>query len=221
MMTAHASLDVIQKDQSANLILVISGEAEVTVGEGVVVRVQRPGLLGESSLIRGSVATKTVSVLPDCRFVLWERAALKSLLDRKPSVQRGLDLMIGQELSRKLGETSHRLTSSSLEVTHVEYEATVLRFTLRLLAEERLFVESHRSHLFDALSEYRKLRDIPSEVHTRAMERLGINEDICIRQNKPLRSLCLHMASSEIPCSRLKPSHVESRRLERPSVATD
>lgn len=209
--SAEEKLDVIKKGQIANIVLVISGSAEVTVGEGVVVVVQRPGLLGESSYLRGSVATKTVSVLPGSRYVVWERSALKTLEQRKPSVQKALELMMGRELSRKLGETSNRLIEASSGVKYVamhqqiiEYEGVVLRYTLRLLAEEHLFATSHCRLLFDSLAQYRKKEEVPLEVHRRTMEKLGIDEDACIGEGRPLRAVCCQVADSQIPQSRVR-----------------
>jgi len=209
--SAEEKTIVIKKGELAKIVLVISGGAEVAVGEGVAVVVQRPGLFGESSYLRGSVATKTVSVLRDSRYVVWEKADLKTLEHRKPSVQKALELMMGRELSRKLGETSNRLVEASSGVKYVamnqsiiEYEGAVLRYTLRLLSEEHLFATSHCSLLFDSLAQYRHEEEIPVEVHRRTMEKLGIDEDTCMREATPLRAICRQVAGSQIPQSRVR-----------------
>jgi hypothetical protein len=209
--SAEVLTDVIKKGQIANIVLVISGSAEVTVGEGVVVAVQRPGLLGESSYLRGSVATKTVTVFPGSRYVVWERSALKTLEQRKPSVQKSLELMMGRELSRKLGETSNRLIEASSGVKYVamnqqiiEYESAVLRYTLRSMADENLFAKSHCSVFFNSLAQYRQEEEVPAEVHKRTMEKLGIDEERCIREGMSLHAVCRQVAESEIPNSRVR-----------------
>jgi len=210
--TAEERVEVIQKGVAAKLVLLVDGAAEVSVGEGVVVGVHRPGLLGESSYLRGTAATKTVSVLPGCRYVLWDRSVLKGLFEAKPSIQRGLELMIGRELSRKLGETSSLLIQAASDIKdqqetakhhkNTAYERVVLHYTLRLLASEPLFNASHCQRFFDVLSKYREQERISDEVHHRAMEQLGIDETSCIRGELSLRDICMQMTRSPIPHSR-------------------
>jgi hypothetical protein len=209
--TAQMRTDVIHEGQIADLVLVIDGQAEVTVGAGVIVPVIRAGLLGESSYTRGSAATKSVSVLPGCRYIVWPRVALKELLERKPSIQRGLELVIAKELSRKLGETSSRLIQASsgardgrIHHENVTYGALIMRFALHFLADEQLSKESKCQDFFKLLSDCRLQEGITSEVHIRTMKRLGIDEDTCIQEDTPLHSIFVQIASSPIPGTQVK-----------------
>lgn len=209
ILVAEERVDVVEKGQAANLVLLVGGTAEVKVGEGMVVAVQRPGFLGESSYLRGSAATKTVSLLPGARYIVWERSVLKELLNRKASIQRGLELMIGRELSRKLGETSSLLTQTASDtkdiVTHqknVEYEAVVLHYALQLLADEKLLDASDCRRFFTMLTDYRQREAITDQVHTDVMTHFGMDEAACIEREISLREVCFRMAKAPLLCSR-------------------
>ena len=84
------------------LILLVSGHAEVEVGDGRAVLLRDGAFVGEMSFLHERPASATVRATTPVRCLVWHKAALRQLLDRNPSLQLGLHAVISSDLVRKV-----------------------------------------------------------------------------------------------------------------------
>lgn len=62
-----------------------------------------PGnFLGEISFLLGGPATATVIAQPGCRYVVWDRADLRDLLNRVPTLESATTVLLSKDIARKL-----------------------------------------------------------------------------------------------------------------------
>merc|ERR1712113_1249506 len=90
-------------------VFIIDGRAEVSVGEGVTIAVDRAGLIGEVSFMNGGAASASCFTTPGCRYIVWGRDELHKTLNAAPGIKKGIELKIGRELTRKLSCTTEQL----------------------------------------------------------------------------------------------------------------
>mmetsp|Transcript_31143 Transcript_31143/g.72515 ORF Transcript_31143/g.72515 Transcript_31143/m.72515 type:complete len:322 (+) Transcript_31143:118-1083(+) len=93
---------LVESGSVSDLILILEGSAEVYIDKETKALVHKAGLIGEVSFLKGGPAASTVRAKPGCRYLRWDRERLTSAMGKRPSLQNGLELKIGRELTKKL-----------------------------------------------------------------------------------------------------------------------
>ena len=84
------------------LSLILDGELDVFVNDGVRLRVGHFQLIGEVSSLRNSKATATVTAPGTVRLRTWNKEALAECGKRNPEIQVAMLTAMGKEVARKL-----------------------------------------------------------------------------------------------------------------------
>jgi hypothetical protein len=84
------------------VMLIYNGLAGVEKDGKEVAKLKDGNFIGEVSFITEGVATATVRTLMPTRYVAWPKAAIKSLLNRNPSMRFAMQAMLSTDLSKKL-----------------------------------------------------------------------------------------------------------------------
>lgn len=84
------------------LVLLVSGRAQVALADGRSLELRDGAFVGEMSFLKEQPASATVSATSSARCLVWEKEALRALLARNPSLQLGLHAVISSDLVRKV-----------------------------------------------------------------------------------------------------------------------
>lgn len=84
------------------LLLILDGDVDVAVREGLVVRLGRLRIVGEMSSVTGSNATATVTANNNVRLRAWNKEKFARLISEHPEIERAHLRAVGHELTRKL-----------------------------------------------------------------------------------------------------------------------
>jgi len=84
------------------VMLIYNGLAGVEKNGKEVAKLKDGNFIGEVSFITEGVATATVRALMPTRYVAWPKTAIKSLLNRNPSMRFAMQAMLSTDLSKKL-----------------------------------------------------------------------------------------------------------------------
>ena len=84
------------------LLLILDGDVDVDVREGLVVRLGRLRIVGEMSSVTGSNATATVTANNNVRLRAWHKEKFARLISEHPEIERAHLRAVGHELTRKL-----------------------------------------------------------------------------------------------------------------------
>jgi len=84
------------------LFLILDGEVDAKVREGLIVRLSEYRLLGEISTLRGTNATATVTTTGIVRMRVWNKESLDECGKKHPTIQVALIKAMGEEAARKL-----------------------------------------------------------------------------------------------------------------------
>lgn len=109
VITAEGRQQLVQKGEPADLVLIIDGFAEVSIGEGVTIQVNQSGLIGEVSFMNGGGASASCFTTPGCKYIVWKRGGFQQTLKDEAGIRKGLELKVGRELTRKLHCTTQQL----------------------------------------------------------------------------------------------------------------
>lgn len=91
-----------QGEKLDQLYVLAGGRVGVDV-DGQRVAELAPGrLIGELSWVTGGAATADVVALDSVRCVAWDHGALKTFLEHHPAVRQALQVIVGQDLAKKL-----------------------------------------------------------------------------------------------------------------------
>ena len=94
---------LIRRDEPVDeLLLILDGDVDVDVRDGLVVRLGRLRIVGEMSSVTGSDATATVTANSNVRLRAWNKEKFAQLIDDHPEIERAHLRAIGHELTRKL-----------------------------------------------------------------------------------------------------------------------
>lgn len=97
----------------AQLSYVISGEISIAK-DGVHFTVPAGTFIGEVALLRGTLASATVTVAPGARYVSWDRAALSALIERRPAIGIALGALLNADLAGKVAAEAPRRAPGAL-----------------------------------------------------------------------------------------------------------
>jgi len=84
------------------VMLIYNGLAGVEKDGKEVAKLKDGNFIGEVSFITEGVATATVRALMPTRYIAWPKTAIKSLLNRNPSMRFAMQAMLSTDLSKKL-----------------------------------------------------------------------------------------------------------------------
>ena len=84
------------------LLLILEGEVEAHVRDGIRIRLSEYRMLGEISTLRGTNATATVTALGPLRFRAWDKAELDACGEKYPDVKIALLKAMGLEAATKV-----------------------------------------------------------------------------------------------------------------------
>jgi hypothetical protein len=84
------------------VMLIYNGLAGVERNGKEVARLKDGNFIGEVSFITEGTATATVRALEPTRYVAWPKAAVRSLLNRNPSMRFAMQSVLSTDLSKKL-----------------------------------------------------------------------------------------------------------------------
>ena len=84
------------------VMLIYNGTAGVEKDGKEVAKLRDGNFIGEVSFITEGVATATVRALMPTRYITWPKTAIKSLLNRNPSMRFAMQAMLSTDLSKKL-----------------------------------------------------------------------------------------------------------------------
>jgi len=93
---------IVKRGEVADLAIILEGSAEVRFDRGRTTTIGVGGMAGEIGFVSGSPASATVTMAPGSRYVIWPREGLRRALAEEPALEKGLQLVIGRELMRKL-----------------------------------------------------------------------------------------------------------------------
>jgi CRP-like cAMP-binding protein len=97
---------VTEGQEVAELILVLEGKGVVTVHDTPVATISARQFIGEMAFLRGGVASATVTSHQATRCLVWSREELKKLMQQHPSLETGMQSILGVDLATKLATTS-------------------------------------------------------------------------------------------------------------------
>jgi hypothetical protein len=83
------------------LFFILAGEIHIDKA-GHAVAIEPPTFIGEVAFLLSRPASATVTVAPGARYVAWERASLRRLLMRAPSLRFALDTVLNRDMAAKV-----------------------------------------------------------------------------------------------------------------------
>lgn len=82
--------------------LLYNGKADVKVGENTIATLRDGSFIGEMSFESDTPASATVTATAGCKIVNWDRAELKNLLQRNPSMKHVTHSIFAADMAKKL-----------------------------------------------------------------------------------------------------------------------
>ena len=89
-------------DFQKNLMLVVSGTAEVKRDATVIAQLERGQFIAEISYITGKTASADVVVKEKLSYMIWDRETLDNLRKTKPAIMDKLDRILTLDMADKL-----------------------------------------------------------------------------------------------------------------------
>jgi CRP-like cAMP-binding protein len=93
---------VAQGEAQAELMLIARGGARVELDARPIATLGPGQFVAEMSFVSGQPASATVTLVGEARYLAWSSAALATLSQRRPTIGRALEAVIGSDLSHKL-----------------------------------------------------------------------------------------------------------------------
>jgi len=88
------------------LMVVYAGRVGVYIDGQRVASLRAGRLVGELSWVTGAPASADVVATGAVRCLVWEREQLKAFLERHPVIRQALQVILGEDLARKLGRST-------------------------------------------------------------------------------------------------------------------
>ena len=129
-------------EMASQLVLIVDGNMLVDLGNEVTVKVDK-GIIGEMAYLNpGGKASATVYADRHCSYYAWQLETLSSMKKAAPLAARGLELVIGRELWKKLSHTTeqykkeHALLSRTTQQYEKEHKKFICAQTVELLRHQ-------------------------------------------------------------------------------------
>jgi CRP-like cAMP-binding protein len=89
-------------EEAGEVMLIFSGRVKVEKNARTLAELRSGDFVGEIGFVKGTPAAATVTVLEPTRYVAWPKAALRSLLERNPSMAVVLNAELTEDMADKL-----------------------------------------------------------------------------------------------------------------------
>lgn len=94
---------IINEDQKmTELMMIYNGRVEVIVAGKVVNELKDGHFIGEMSFLSDGVASASIKVKLPTEFIVWNQAALKTLMKSSPSIIYSLQAAMGEQIAKNL-----------------------------------------------------------------------------------------------------------------------